>query len=436
MASNHTNDDIEPPDEFEIPQAIYTAALALVAVGVVTFLIGLWVLGDPDRTWDAYLIGFWFTVGLGMIGPFFIATQYLSTAEWYVPMRRIPEAFGNYLFVGIPLSLLLLVGAPHMLPWVRTEGKDLSHHALHFLELKEGFLNGTGLTLVTVLVPIVLCGLAYWMRRNSLDEDESGEPTIFRTNKVLSAVFVLLFGIGFSLMSWYWGISLEPLWYATMWQVYHFAGLFQTGLAVMTIITLILYRNGAFGDLLGEHQIHSLGQLVFAFTVFYAYISFCQFMLCWYANIPEEALFYIRRLGGLTPGDEPGGYGWFAALWLGKFILPFLILLPQEIKKNARNILYFVCWGIALFELYEIWFWVGFAPSNPDPAIDPTLYLPWLEIGVVAGFVGLFVLVVGWSLSSAPIVPLKDPFLHEAIAHGHHHGGEPDDDWKKVFDSS
>jgi len=436
MASHDTHDDsVERPDDFEVSGTFTTVAWALLALGAVAFLAGLFVLDAPERAWDGYLIGFWFTMGLGVIGPFIVATQYLSTAGWYVSIRRIPEAFGAFLLPGALLSAGLLLGAPHLLPWIGFHDKDLPHHAHHFLNLKAGFLNWTGLTLTTLLVPLILLGLAYWMRRNSLEEDESGDPALFEQNKTLSAVFLLCFGVGFSLMSWYWGISLEPLWYATMWQVYQFAGIFQTGLAVTTVVVLTLYHRGAFGELVGEHQIHSLGQLVFAFTVFYAYIAFSQFMLCWYANIPEEALFYIRRLGGLTPADDPGGYGWFTVLWLGKFILPFLILLPQEIKKNARNILYWVCCGIAIFQLYELWFWIGFSPSNPAPSTDPTLHVPWLEYAVAAGFVGLFMLVVGRSLSSAPLVPLKDPFLHEVLEHGHH-DEELDDEWKDVLQSS
>lgn len=432
-----SHDDIDEPKDLEVSSRFYLAAGAMALVGAVAFLGGLFALEDPRRAWNAYLIGFWFTFGLALAGPFLVATQYLSTANWYVSIRRIPEAFGTFLLPAFLLGLVLLAGAHQIMPWMGLEDKDIAHHAVHIIELKTGFLNMTGLSLTTVLAPLVLLGLAYWLRRNSLAEDETGDPGYFRKNKVLSAIFLVFFAIGFSLMSWYWMLSLEPLWYASMWQVYNFAALFQTGLAVVTIVVLILYRSDVFGDLVGEHQIHSLGQLVFAFTVFYAYIAFSQFMLCWYANIPEEALFYIRRLGGLTPADEPGGYGWFGALFLLKFIAPFLILLPQEIKKNKGNILYYVCWIIAVTQIYEIWYWVAFAPANPAPETDPTLYVPWLEILVVGGFIGLFMLVVGRSLSAANIVPIKDPFLHEVLEHGHgdDHADEAEQ-WDQVLQES
>ncbi len=449
MASNDDHHaDLEEPEEFDVPQGFYTYTLAMAGVGALAFLVGLFAFETPRRAWNAYLIGFWFSFGLGVAGPFLLATQYVSTASWFVPIKRVPEAFGNFLFVAAPLGIAMLFGAKWILPWHFVDGvpisaDDLSHHAEHFLHLKEGFLNMTGLTLTTVIVPIALAGLGYWLRHNSVAQDESGDGTLYTRNKIIGVLFLLCFGVGFSLMSWYWGISLEPLWYATMWQVYQFAGIFQTGLAVITIAVILLQQRGAFGDLIGEDQIHALGQLVFTFTVFYAYIAFAQFMLCWYANIPEESLFYIRRLGGpaaeVAAGGQPadvGGYGWFTALWLGKFVAPFLILLPQDIKKNARNILYYVCWVIAFTQVYELWFWIDFTPANPNPTAEPTLHIPWFEALVVMGFVGLFLAVVGWSLSRASIVALKDPFLPEALEHGHDHGEEPPDEWQQVLESS
>ncbi len=426
MSSHHIDyDDIDEPKSLEVPSRFYSICLGLVAVGALAFVGGLLALEDTRRVWSAYLIGFWFTFGLGLAGPFIIATQYLSTGSWGISIRRVLEAFGMYLAPAAVLAIVMLFGADHILPWLELTD-EVSHHSAHIIDLKRGFLNSTGLTLATIAAPILTFAFAYWIRHNSVQQDDSGDPTLTDTNKTLSTLFLVVFVIGFSLMSWYWILSLEPLWYATMWQVYNFAALFQTGLAAATIAVLILKRTDVFGDFVGEYQVHSLGQMVFAFTVFYAYIAFCQFMLCWYANIPEESLFYIRRLGGLTPGDEWGGYGWFAALWLMKFIAPFFILLPQKIKKNAGNILYYVCWMIVAAQVYEIWYWVAFSPNNPDPTADPTIYLPWLELLVVAGFVGLFLAVVARSLSSTNILPTQDPFLHEALAHnlGHHHGDD------------
>ena len=431
-------DNIEMPGECEVSGRYNTFALALVAVGALAFIGGLFALDNPRRVWNAYLMGFWFTFTLGLSGPFLLATQYVSTGTWGVSIRRVLEAFGTFLAPAAILGVIMLLGAADILPWIGIEDKDVAHHVKEFVGLKLGFLNMTGLALTTVIGPIVLLGLFYLIRRNSLKQDESGDPELTDTNKALSAIFLVCFAIVFSLMSWYWLISLEPMWYATMWQVYNFAALFQSGLALATIVVLLLLREEVFGDFVGEYQIHSLGQLVFAFTVFYAYIAFSQFMLCWYANIPEEALFYVRRLGGLTPGDEPGGYGWFTALWLLKFIAPFLILLPQEIKKNKGNILYYVCWVIVAVQIYEIWWWVAFSTSDPGPTTQPTLYLPWLELLVVGGFVGLFMYVVGRSLSSANVLPEKDPWLHESLEHNldHHGHDEHDDEWGEALQES
>jgi len=428
MSSHHIDyDDIDEPTSLNVPSHFYKLCLALVAVGALAFVGGLLGLEDTRRVWSAYLIGFWFTFGLGLAGPFIIATQYVSTGSWGVSIRRVLEAFGLYLAPAAILGTIMLFGgAETILPWINVD-PAVGHHSEHIIDLKRGFLNSTGLTLTTLIAPLAAFGVAYWIGHNSIKQDETGDPGLTDTNTTLSTLFLFVFAIGFSLMSWYWMLSLEPLWYATMWQVYNFAALFQSGLAAATICVLILMKTDVFGDFVGEHQIHSLGQMVFAFTVFYAYIAFCQFMLCWYANIPEESLFYVRRLGGLTPGDEWGGYGWFAILWLLKFIAPFFILLPQKIKKNTGNILYYVCWIIVAAQVYEIWYWVAFSTNNPEPTTDPNIYLPWLELLVVGGFVGLFLFVVARGLSSANILPTKDPFLHESLAANFGHHGDDED---------
>jgi hypothetical protein len=427
-STHHNHDDIEKPKDFEVSQGFYMLSGGLFAIGALAFLAGLFGLGDPRRAWNAYLMGWWFTLALGLAGPFINATQYVATGGWGVSIRRVTESFGVYLIPATIFGIILLAGAPEVMPWMGMEDQQMAGHVRHIIHLKFGFLNMTGLTITTIAAPLVLLVISWIIRRNSLKQDETGDVGLTESNKLLSVFYLLAFGVGFSLLSWYWLMSLEPAWYATMWNVYAFAALFQSGLAATTIGVLLLKKKGVFGDFVNDHQIHSLGQLVFAFTVFYAYISFSMFMLCWYANIPEESLWYIRRLGGLTPADEPGGYSWFIILWVFKFIVPFLVLLPQEIKKNKNNLLYYVCWGIMAIQAYEVWYWVAFAPTNPDFSTDPILYLPWLEILVVLGFVGAFLAVVGRSLSSHNIIPTKDPFLHETLPHGHHHDEEEGDE--------
>ncbi|MFU8805467.1 MAG: hypothetical protein ACNA8W_16770, partial [Bradymonadaceae bacterium] len=233
-----------------------------------------------------------------------------------------------------------------------------------------------------------------------------------RNNLWLSAFFLVLFVVSFSFMSWYWVMSFDAHWYSTMFSIKAFAGLFQSGLALMAIILVFLLRRGLLGGVAGTQQLHDMGKLVFAFTVFYAYIHFSQFLLLWYANIPETAIWYVRRL-------ENGWGPLTLMIPIFKFIVPFLLLLPQDHKKNKNNVLVYVC-GLLLFaQLYEVWYWVA-----PYPALDG-MYGPLFmyEFLISLGFIGLFMVIVGRSLASHNLVPMKDPFLHESIPHEHVHFG-------------
>lgn len=425
--ANDHHDDIDPPKEFSVSGSYNLVAGALTLIGVAAFLGGLFGFDDPTRAWEAYLIGHWFTFSLGLAGAFIVAIHYVAKAGWDTSIRRIPEAFAMYLGPSALFGIVALFGAEHVLPWIDVlsggghGGGDMPHYVHLFLDKKSGFLNWPGLMGTTIVASLAIFGFFYWIRRKSLEQDETGDPQITETQKTLSTLYLWVFVIGFSLLSWYWLMSIEPLWFSTMFQVYTFAALFQTGLALTTIVVLWLDERDYFGDLVHTHQIHSLGQLVFAFTVFYAYVTFCQFLLIWYANKSIETHWYVHRI------SAAGGWGWFIALWAGKFIVPFFALLRQKVKKNAKNLLFYICILLICVQFYEIWYWVSFAPNSVNPEAHELVQIstPWLEFLVTLGFVGVFMWTVGRALSSANLVPVNDPFLHECLPHGHH--GDDDD---------
>jgi len=286
------------------------------------------------------------------------------------------------------------------------------------------YLNPQFFAARAVLYFVIWAGLIFFLNKWSREQDE--QPTqlpgpLDRRSRMLSGPGLVLFVGTITFMSIDWVMSLDPHWFSTMWSVYAFAAMFQSGLALMVLILIYLKKNDHFGDFVGEQQVHYLGQLFFGFTVFYAYIGFSQFLLIWYANIPEEALWFVTRG---TPPDVDTGWDLFSvALPFVKFIIPFLILLPQEHKKNKRNILVYVAGWILLMQMFEVWFWV-----SPTPHVAGELAahvtLPWAEMLILGGFVGFYGLVVSRSLTTASLVPVKDPFVHESIPH-HHHGVRP-----------
>ncbi len=416
MAHEHDH-KIAPPKDFVVPATFRKACIALVLIGGAAF--GITAMSDhPHAAWNGYLIGFWFTLSLALAGPFIVATQHLTLAGWSTSVRRVPLAFGAFVVPAFALALIGVFGGQNLYEWY---DHDLVA-ADHILHKKEAFLNTTSFAVATVFSFVSWIVTIFMMKKRSRQQDEDGKYEHTYALQKISAGFVLCFIIGFSLMSWYWIMGLQPHWFSTMFNVYCFAGLFQSGWALTIVTTLWLHDRGYFGDFYGEDQIHSLGKMLFAFTVFYAYIGFSQFMLIWYANIPEEAIWFVTRG---TPADiETGWDNITIFLPIAKFVIPFFILLPQAIKKNKGNILRYVAYGILAMQLFEVWFWVAPTPGHGAEGYAAAVSFPFVELLVVGAFLGMFGYYVSNELAKAPIMPLKDPFLHEAMAH-HNHGTKP-----------
>ena len=410
MAAKDTNQKYPMPKKFEPSKGIYTLGGVLALVGFAAFLGGLFG-GMEHRAWNGYLIGWWATLSLALCGPFFNATQYLSGAGWGVSIRRIPEAMGSYLIPAAVFGIIALAGADTLFIWLH---ESAANDAI--IAKKSGFLTFGNMAFTTVASFVAWIAVVWAMRRNSVKQDETGDPSLTDTNKKLSVAFLVVFVLGFSFMTWFWLMSLEPHWFSTMYQVYAFAVLFQAGLALMAILLLHFKENDYFGDFVHSRQVLLVGQWLFAFSVFYAYIAFSQFLLIWYANIPEEAGWFVHRIQ-----DSGAGWTWFIILFAGKFIIPFFTLLPQENKKNRFNALRYISYLLMFMLPFEIWWWVAFVPVDHHIHID----VPWLEVLIVLGFVGVFIITVARSLGSANIFPIKDLFLGESLEH-HMHGELPE----------
>lgn len=420
MAHHGHHDEIVEPKKLELPQNFNVAAGALAAIGAVVFLIALFAI-DPNVAWKGYIIGFWFTLGLGLFGPFFAATQHLPRSGWSVSLRRIVEAFGWYIPVAGVFALVGVFAIPDsVFIWKHPDAATDPIFAK-----KAGFLNQTNFIIATALAFAAWSAVFYRMRSLSIAQDESkdGGAIYAITNqlKATSAIYLVVFATGVSFMSWFWLMSLEPNWFSTMFSVYTFAGMFQSGLALTYILMIYLGRKGYFGSFMGGRQVHDLGKMVFGFTVFYAYIGFCQFLLIWYANIPEEDVWYLVRM-------ENGWLVFTLALPFIKFAVPFFIMLPQKIKKNKDNIMYYLCHWLVLMQLYEVWYWVEPQPhglhmhsaSGGGPAAGFSLLNAALEFGIALGFVGVFALIAGRALAGRNLVPVNDPYLHETLPHFTH----------------
>jgi hypothetical protein len=385
-----------------ISPKLKTAFTVCLGIGVVSFLAGF--VMNPTRAWHAYVTNYYFFMSIGLGGIFFVATQYLTNAGWSGTVRRIPESFMSWFWPSLILFIPIVIGMFIQGKWGMSAVYIWTNHELvhndHLLHLKTPYLN------VPFLIARAVAFFAVWyfiggkLVRNSLLQDQTGDVALTRQNVKFSAIFMPLFAITFSLVSFDLIMSLDPHWFSTMFGVNMFANLFLSTLAAIIIVVISMKKAGYFGESINENHTHTLGQLMFAFVVFYAYITFCQFMLIWYANLPEETSYYIRRW-------ENGWSIVAMTILFTKFILPFLLLLPRGAKRNMNYLRKMAVWIIAASWIDMFWLVL------PNYSKGPVF--PILEILVFLGFLGGFGLAVTGFLSRVPVVPQKDPRAHEAL---------------------
>lgn len=246
---------------------------------------------------------------------------------------------------------------------------------------------------------------SYKMVGNSIAQDQHAEYGFSLKNRTLAPPFLILFGLTFTMVSFDLLMSLDPYWFSTIFGVYCFAGLFYSNLAATCLLTIYLRGKGKLEGIVNDNHLHDLGKLMFAFTVFWAYIGFSQFMLIWYANLPEETGYFLHRLHG----------GWFWVsffLLVGKFLTPFFILLPRENKRNTKILV-----GVAIWMLVSQWIDVLWM-VQPEFFKEGPLF-GWMELGVTLGFIGAFGLAVARFLAKNNILAIGDHRLAESVYHHH-----------------
>ena len=403
--SHGTNDSHVPqtPAPIRVPKIAFVVAFVAALVGALAFLSSL-LSGNATTAWSAYLIGAFYALSLGVFGVLWISILYLSKGVWSVTMRRIPEAMTAWLLPGGVLTLLVAIGGHSLYHWTHADAVQ----ADAILQHKAPFLNMPmfyGLVGVSLLVWLVFASLIV---KNSRRQDDSGQVSLSRTNIALSAVFVVLYALSFSVVSFYLLMSLDAHWFSTMYAVVTFTDMVQTGTAFVSIVVAVAIMKGLLKGFVNENHLHSLAKMMFATTGFWAYIYFCQFLLIWYSNIPEETTYIIARW-------ENGWLPFFLVLPLLKFVIPFVVMVPRDNKRKPKRVLAMA--ALILFaQFWELFMLVSPSVGHGDhPAHG---HVPIVELLVTVGFLGLFFIVFAWALGRHNPVPLKDPRLRECL---HYH---------------
>lgn len=357
----------------------------------------------PDRMWAAWLLVAYYVLGIGLAGLCFLAVHYTTGSTWSVAIRRVPEALAGTLILAVAMMAVLFVVHPQLYPW--TTDAALATGTDRALAFKRMWLSRPFFLVRAGIYSAIWLFFAAAIRRRSCRQDQDGDPRWTRANVRLSAAFLAMFGITVTLASFDWLMSLEHHWFSTVYGVYSFAGLFESGLAAIILVALWLERSGPLAGVLNQNHRHDLGKLLFAFSVFWAYIWFSQYMLIWYTNIPEEAAYFVRRENG----------GWFLLSMLNivlNGVVPFVILLRQDAKRH-RTTLAVAAGCVLLGRWLDLYVLIFPAIIGDAPAIGI-----W-ELGLTLGGVGALGLVLARELRAAPAVPVADPELFESLQYGH-----------------
>jgi len=401
---------------FTTPKNYNTIAWTFMAIGLLS-IIGLWVTSgsstDPKeqaRFWASLLQNSVFFLLVVNASMFFVCITTLAWGGWQMSFRRVPEAISAVVpvmgVIAAAILLSIVFGDNHTIyHW--TDVEHVKHDEI--LSHKKGFLNKTFFSVVTILT-VVLWSLLGWKMRQlsrSIDDEplatmEERKKYIFK-NTVWAALYIVVFSLTvMSSLPWLWLMSIDAHWYSTMYSWYTFASTFVSGMALIALFVVFLKNNGYLEYTNNEH-LHDLGKFMFAFSVFWTYLWFSQFMLIWYANIPEETVYFQPRAHGIYKGIF-----WF--MFIINFIAPLLILMTRSAKRNYGTITF-----MALLIIFGHWldFYQMVFPAVSPNKVPNIIY----DLGVALGFVGLIMYMTGRALAKAPLLARNHPFVKESLIH-------------------
>ena len=401
---------------FEVPGRYKNWSYGLIGVGILALIVGYLMYGTGDihhktRFWAALLQNSVYFLLIVNASMFFICATILAYGGWQMAFRRVPEAIAAAVpVIGIITLIILLAivfGGDHMTHiyhW--TDAETVNNDPI--LKGKKPFLNIPFFTIWTTLTIGLWSVLGYKVRKISLEADngtmstEQGKRYIWR-NTVWAALFIVWFALTvMSTTPWLWLMSIDAHWYSTMYSWYTWASTWVSGIALITLFVVYLKNNG-YLEYTNKEHLHDLGKFMFAFSIFWAYLWFSQFMLIWYANIPEETVYFNPR----THGPYSGVF-WFN--FIINFLAPFLIFMTRSSKRNYST--------ITIMSLIIIFgHWLDFYQMVMASVAPEHVEMNLFDFGIALGFVGIIMLVAGRVLSKYPLVAKNHPFMKESIIH-------------------
>lgn len=383
----------------DLPKGFLKFGLPLLLIGIASAVLAYYT--DPMRASFNNIISLLLIVSVGMGGIFLVALEHIAGAVWSVPFRRIAEHQG-FIFLATPLlAIPILLNMHDIFEWTHT------HVVMNdpILYQKSPYLNEGFFYARSIGIFLVMSLFLFTYVRNSNKQDTTQSQKTTKINALISAPFMALFAISITMIAIDYAMSLEPHWFSTIFGVYYFAGTFATAMAVLTLITLKLKSNGNLLKQINGNHYYSMGGLMFAFTAFWMYMAFSQYMLIWYANVPEETFWFLPRM-------EHGWEYLSIALIFIKFIIPFGLLLNRNSKMNPSRLKLAAFWiiGAHIYDMY----WLVMPTYNRMSGTEGPVF-GWIELGFVALSAGIILVFYYLAANKKNHIPIGDPKLNRAL---------------------
>ncbi|MGI8786173.1 MAG: hypothetical protein ACR2HG_00240 [Pyrinomonadaceae bacterium] len=400
-------------ENFNAPAVVNSWRTIALGVGAIATLIILVVaLIFPEQREQAlrsWLLGFIFWGGIGLGGLGVLILQYLTGGAWGVVIRRTAEAAMRTLPIIVLLFIPLAIGINHLYSWTHLSDDPA-------IQWRRIYLN-VGWWITRAALYFVLWGIMiYFLNRWSARQDRAasneeaakmlGDATAFSGPTMFFYVLVVTFA------SVDWMMTLDPHWYSTIWGMLFAAGWALSFFCFAVAILALLSDKEPMNRILGNRHFHDIGKLMLALVMIWAYFNFSQYLIIWSGNVPEETKWYLPRITGVW-----GAVG--VILIFFHFAFPFLVLLNRDIKRNAKWLAALAIF-ILVLRLIDMFYLIGPSPRIATPT-EASFMLSWMDFVAPIGVGGIWLWYFFGQLMSRPLVPVNDPFLENAIEHGHGH---------------
>ena len=396
---HHLNDNREALTQWL--KSINKYLIIGMVIGVAS--IGFSLATQSTRAWVNILLNHFYFLSLALSGGLILSIAYVAGGSWIAPIKRFAQAVSGYIPFAFVTMIILLFGIHSLYEWSHADvvAKD------ELLMKKAPFLNQTWFIIRQFIYFIPWILITRTLLNKSNMENAHGKDLLSKNYHLVkwACIYLIFFAFSYTLASYDYLMSLEPHWFSTIFAPYHFSGSFVNGLCIITLAAIILEKKGIIKHMTDDN-FHDLAKFIFGFSTFWAYMWLSQFLLIWYANIPEETAFYHLRMN----------HSWEKLFYFNFFInwiTPFFVLIARNAKRS-RNVLAAVCVILICGHWLDIYLSTAPAVYHHHDMHGPSFGL--IEIGMFIGFLSLFFKVFFWRLSKKELVAKNDPYFAESMA--------------------